>query len=112
MPHLPHSTPDWRSHLWRTDSSAALHVGLFYYSEITDLYSQWELKTLFLQEVFARGILTIGTHNMSYSHSDEDIRKLLNVYDEVFAIIENMLEKINLNKLLRTKPLMPLFKIR
>jgi len=78
----------------------------------TDVYSQWELKTLFLQEVFARGVLTIGTHNMSYAHSDEDISKLLKVYDEVFGVIKDIVEKKSLDKRLQTKPLVPLFKIR
>lgn len=78
----------------------------------TDIYSQWELKTLFLQEVFARGILTIGSHNMTYAHSDSDISKLLEVYNEVFAIIKEVLIKRNLKELLQTEPLVPLFKIR
>ena len=78
----------------------------------TDVYSQWELKTLFLQEVFARGVLTLGTHNMSYAHSDEDISKLLKVYDEVFGVIKDVVEKKSLDKRLQTKPLVPLFKIR
>jgi glutamate-1-semialdehyde 2,1-aminomutase len=78
----------------------------------TDVYLQWELKTLFLQEVFARGVLTLGTHNMSYAHSDEDISKLLKVYDEVFGVIKDVVEKKSLDKRLQTKPLVPLFKIR
>lgn len=78
----------------------------------TDVYSQWELKTLFLQEVFARGILIIGSHNMTYSHSDADISKLLKVYDEVFVMIKEVLARKNLNELLQTDPLVPLFKIR
>jgi glutamate-1-semialdehyde 2,1-aminomutase len=76
------------------------------------VYSQWELKTLFLQEVFARGVLTLGTHNMSYAHSDEDISNLLKVYDEVFGIIKDVVAKKSLDKRLQTKPLVPLFKIR
>jgi glutamate-1-semialdehyde 2,1-aminomutase len=75
-------------------------------------YSQWEFKTLFLQEVFARGILAIGTHNMSYAHSDEDISKLLKTYDAVFGIIREVVEKGNLKERLKTEPLIPLFKIR
>lgn len=75
-------------------------------------YSQWEIKTLFLQEVFARGILTIGTHNMSYAHSDSDISNLLDVYDQVLSIISNALDEKNLKKLIRAEPLVPLFKIR
>jgi glutamate-1-semialdehyde 2,1-aminomutase len=78
----------------------------------TDVYSQWELKTLFLQEVFASGVLTLGTHNMSYAHSDEDISKLLKVYDEVFGVIKDVVREKSLDKRLQTKPLVPLFKIR
>ena len=66
----------------------------------------------FLQEVFARGILTVGTHNMSYAHSDDDIMKLLATYDEVFAIIKEAMTEKNFKNLLRAEPLVPLFKIR
>ncbi len=78
----------------------------------TDVYSQWELKTLFLQEVFARGVLTLGTHNMSYAHSDEDITSLLNVYNEVFELLKEIIEENVMDKWLKTEPLVPLFKIR
>jgi glutamate-1-semialdehyde 2,1-aminomutase len=78
----------------------------------TNVYSQWELKTLFLQEIFARGILTLGTHNMSYAHSDEDITRLLNVYNEVFELLKEIIEKNVMDKWLKTEPLVPLFKIR
>lgn len=76
------------------------------------IYSQWELKTLFLQEVFARGILTLGTHNMSYAHSEDDISKLLDIYNEVFSIIKEVITKKNLKKRLKVEPLSPLFKVR
>ena len=75
-------------------------------------HSQWEIKTLFLQEVYARGILTIGTHNMSYTHSDKDIENCLAIYNEVFSIIQNSIANNDLKERLRTKPLIPLFKIR
>jgi len=75
-------------------------------------YSQWAIKTLFLQEVFARGILTLGTHNMSYAHNDEDVQKLLAVYDEVFGILEEALRNSKLDQYLLTRPLEPLFKVR
>jgi glutamate-1-semialdehyde 2,1-aminomutase len=75
-------------------------------------YTEWDIKTLFLQEVFARGVLTLGTHNMSYVHSDEDISKLLKVYNEVFSVIKDVVREKSLDKRLQTKPLVPLFKIR
>ena len=78
----------------------------------TASYSQWEIKTLLMQEVLQRGILTFGTHNMSYSHSDADIAYLLQTYDEVFAIIQKAITTDSLSKDLRCKPLEPLFKLR
>jgi hypothetical protein len=32
----------------------------------------------------------MGVHNMMYAHSDEDIKKLLSVYDEVFPMLDKM----------------------
>lgn len=78
----------------------------------TPAYSQYELKTLFLQEVFAKGILTLGTHNMSYSHSSNDISKLLSVYGEVFPMMKEVVGNRNLEKYLKCDPLVPLFKVR
>jgi len=74
--------------------------------------SQWEIKTLFLQEMFARGILILATHNMNYAHNDEDIEKILDAYHEVFKVIKTALENDSLSGYLRCKPLQQLFKVR
>ncbi|TVO54356.1 aminotransferase class III-fold pyridoxal phosphate-dependent enzyme [Denitromonas halophila] len=75
-------------------------------------YTMWQIKTLFLQEMFARGLLTIGTHNMSYSHSDEDIRQLLQAYREVVPMLAEVVRRGTLESALRCEPLEPLFKVR
>jgi glutamate-1-semialdehyde 2,1-aminomutase len=72
----------------------------------------WELKTLFLQEVLARGILTIGTHNLSHAHSDEDVDRLLAAYDEVFPILGEAVAAGDVRARLRCEPLKPLFRVR
>ncbi len=72
----------------------------------------FELKTLFLQEVLARGILTVGTHNLSYAHSDADIDRLLAVYDEVFPIMRDAVAAGDVRAQLRCEPLKPLFRVR
>lgn len=74
--------------------------------------SLWEIKTLMLQEFFARGILGYGTHNLSFSHTDDDIRRLLDVYDEVFPLLRAAAHEGRIGELLRCKPLEPLFKVR
>ena len=75
-------------------------------------YSSWELKTLMMQELFARGILAYGTHNMSYAHSDEDIAALLGAYDAIFALFRQVIAEKSLDRVLMCKPLEPLFKVR
>lgn len=75
-------------------------------------YTQWQIKTLFLQEVFARGILTLGTHNVSYSHSETDVARLLDVYGQVLPMIKDAVDNCCLERFLRCRPLEPLFKIR
>lgn len=75
-------------------------------------YTSWELKTLFMQEVLARGILTFGTHNISYAHSDQDVQALLSAYDEIFALLVSVVENRSLDQALACKPLEPLFKVR
>ena len=75
-------------------------------------YSNWQIKTLFLQEMFKKGILTFGTHVMSFAHKDKDIEYLLNSYDEIFVLIKKVLKDKSLDKYLKCKPLEPLFKVR
>jgi glutamate-1-semialdehyde 2,1-aminomutase len=71
-----------------------------------------ELKTLFLQEVLARGILTFGTHNLSYAHSEADVDRLLEVYSEVFPLMRDARQEGRITDVLRCEPLQPLFKVR
>jgi glutamate-1-semialdehyde 2,1-aminomutase len=76
-------------------------------------YTQYEIKTLLLQELFARGVLMIGTHNLSYSHSEADIDRLLSVYDDAFGVIgEAIAGNRPLSYYLRCEVLTPLFKLR
>ncbi|MDB9547453.1 aminotransferase class III-fold pyridoxal phosphate-dependent enzyme [Dolichospermum circinale] len=75
-------------------------------------YSQWQIKTLFLQEMFARGILTLGTHNLSYGHAETDVHSLLAVYEEVLPLIGALVDNKELESYLRCQLLEPLFKVR
>ena len=40
---------------------------------------------------------------MSYAHSDEDISKLLKVYDEVFGVIKDVVREKSLDKKVANK---------
>lgn len=78
----------------------------------TEAASAFELKTLWLQEMFARGVLSLGTHNISYAHSAEDVAKLLGAYDEVLPLLRDAVENRAIRQLLKCEPLVPLFKVR
>jgi len=78
----------------------------------TNGYSQWQIKTLFLQEMFKRGILMLTTNNISYAHNQEDIALLTKAYAEVFAILSEAIDSRTLERQLRCAPLEPLFKVR
>jgi len=75
-------------------------------------YSVSETKTLFLQEMFRRGIYTLGTHNMSYAHSDGDIQCLMAAYREVLGLIGAAVREGRVLERLECQPLIPLFKVR
>lgn len=75
-------------------------------------YSSWEIKTLYLQEMFSRGILTLGTHNISYSHGDKEIAALLDAYDAILPILKQAVDERRMHELLRCAPLQPLFRVR
>jgi glutamate-1-semialdehyde 2,1-aminomutase len=65
-----------------------------------------------MQEMFARGILTLGTHNMSYSHSDQDLDKLFVTYREVIPLLVKAIKEKSLEEMLHCQVLKPLFKVR
>ena len=75
-------------------------------------FKNWEIKTLVMQEMFRRGVLMIGTNNMSYAHGDEELAIVLRAYEEMYEIVAEALGSKNLRSLLRCKPIEPLFKIR
>ncbi|HAT8752256.1 TPA: aminotransferase class III-fold pyridoxal phosphate-dependent enzyme [Legionella pneumophila] len=77
-----------------------------------DPYTSWDIKTLWMQEILARGILSFGTHNLSYAHNEYDIDNLLKIYNEVFPLLREAVVQKNLHKLLSAEPLQPLFKVR
>jgi len=74
--------------------------------------SAFEIKTLWMQEILQRGILSVGTHNVSYAHSEADVERLLTVYRDVLPMIGRALDAGTLKQALRCDALVPLFKVR
>jgi glutamate-1-semialdehyde aminotransferase/spore coat polysaccharide biosynthesis protein SpsF (cytidylyltransferase family) len=91
---------------------AGYPVWSFFTIKDTDKFTQWEIKTLFLQEMFKRGIFIIGTHNISYSHTPAHVAKLMAAYSEFFKLMQKCTEEGNIKKYIEGKVLEPLFKVR
>ena len=75
-------------------------------------YSSWDLKTYFLQELLARGVLSLGSHNLSYAHSEADVDALLAAYAELLPSLAAAVREKRLERELRGERLAPLFRVR
>ena len=69
-----------------------------------------ELKSLVQQEMIKRGILWGGFHNMSYSHSNEDIDYTLKTYKEVLPILKDAVDNNKVKESLKGEPVEPVFR--
>jgi glutamate-1-semialdehyde 2,1-aminomutase len=76
------------------------------------LHTAYEIKTFWMQELHQHGILSTGTHNMSFAHSPEDIEMLIQVYTDLLPTIGRLLDAGELRRATRCAPLVPLFKLR
>ncbi len=71
-----------------------------------------EIRTLFLQEMYSRGILIIGSHNVNLAMTPRICHEIVSTYDQVFELISRSLSAGNLKDLLRVRPNPTLFRIR
>jgi glutamate-1-semialdehyde 2,1-aminomutase len=74
--------------------------------------TSFEVKTLLMQEFHACGLMSVGTHNVNYAHSDADIDALMAAYQEILPMIGEAARRGDLLDHLRCDPLVPLFKVR
>ena len=79
----------------------------------TDLGAALEIKTYLLQELFAKGIFMIGSHNVSYSFEPAHVDQIKRTYEEILGEMslmktrgEPVIEHLN------CLPLTNLFKVR
>lgn len=71
-----------------------------------------QLKTYFLQECFENGLLVLGTHNVTLAHTSAILNRIQKIYFKIFAKIGVAVERGDLERVLKVKPLEPLFKVR
>jgi len=73
-------------------------------------FSGLEIKTFIQQEMAKRGVLFIGYHLLSFSHTKKDIEFTLMAYDEVFNKLSKVLNDKNLLDCLEGEVVTQIFK--
>ena len=69
-----------------------------------------ELKSLVQQELLRRGILWQGFHNLSFSHTDAEVDRALEAYDDTLRVLAGGLEQGNVARRLLGAPVEPVFR--
>jgi glutamate-1-semialdehyde 2,1-aminomutase len=88
--------PTWKFLNWKTESTFTIE----------------EIKTFFMQEMFRRNVLLLGTHNVTLKHTTKVRNKILTAYGEVLTELKDAIENESLRGRLNAEPLKPLFKVR
>jgi glutamate-1-semialdehyde 2,1-aminomutase len=92
--------------------TSGLPAWSFLHIKEQEKYNTFEIKTFFLQEMFKRGFLTLGAHNLSYSHTKNEIDELLEAYADVLPMIKSNIDNQTLLENIHGEILEPLFKVR
>ncbi|HTY60414.1 MAG TPA: aminotransferase class III-fold pyridoxal phosphate-dependent enzyme [Bacteroidota bacterium] len=69
-----------------------------------------EIKSLLQQELFKRGILWGGSHNMSFSHTDADVAHTIEAYGEALPLVHEAVSSGNVGRFLKGTPVDPVFR--
>ena len=70
------------------------------------------LKTYFAQLMYENGLLILGTHNISLSHTFRIRNRTLRIYRQVLSEIATSLTEGSILNKLKVEPLQPLFRVR
>ncbi len=68
------------------------------------------LKSLFQQECIRRGVLFTGYHLPSWSHGEAEVDQILHVYHSAMRVLEEAVEKNDVENRLVGKPVEPVFR--
>ena len=83
-------------------------VNLLYFTRDGNLEPSARLRTLFLQEIMIRGVIA-PSFVVSYSHSDADVDRTLDVIDEALRVCRRALEE-GIDHFLHGRPVRPVFR--
>lgn len=70
------------------------------------------IRTLFIREMIAGGVLTLGSNNVCYRHSDADVDWILSAYDRALGTVARELATGSLEERLGHPAIEPIFQVR
>ena len=68
------------------------------------------MKSLVQQELFGRGILWSGFHNLCYSHTDADVARTLSAYREALLVLKDAVDTRSVRQALLGSAVEPVFR--
>jgi glutamate-1-semialdehyde 2,1-aminomutase/spore coat polysaccharide biosynthesis protein SpsF len=74
--------------------------------------SKEAIKTLFLREMIAAGVLINASHNICFAHTPSDIARVLAAYDHALAVLRDALEQGDIDRRLGNQVIKPIFSVR
>lgn len=74
--------------------------------------SKEAIKTLFLREMIAAGVLMNASHNVCYAHDEGDIAHVLEAYDHALAELRDSLDRGDIDRRLGNQVIRPVFTVR
>lgn len=74
--------------------------------------SKEAIKTLFLREMIAAGVLINASHNICYAHSPADFAHVLKSYDHALEVLRQALDRGDVERRLGNQVIRPIFSVR
>ena len=74
--------------------------------------SKEAIKTLFLREMIAAGVLINASHNICFAHTEADISRVLGAYDHALAVLREALDRRDISRRLGNQVIKPIFSVR
>jgi len=70
------------------------------------------IKTLFLREMIAAGVLINASHNICYAHNPADISRVLAAYDHALSVLREALDRGDVERRLSNQVIRSVFSVR
>jgi glutamate-1-semialdehyde 2,1-aminomutase len=70
------------------------------------------IRTQYIIDMLENGVLTLGTHNISYAHNKDDLIKIVNANEKAFKNISTLLSEGTLLQNLKSSIILPVFEVR